>query len=119
MQRVKYISHRGKQILLHDLSACEPADLIASLETGKRLIEGTPFGSVLTLVDVSNTRYNREVAAAIKGYAAANKPYVRASAIVGLDGIKEVLLNAVILLTRRKFSVFDDVESAKDWLATN
>ena len=48
--------------------------------------------------------------------AAHNKPYVLASALLGVTGLRKVVLNSVVSITGRKFEVFDSDQKAKDWL---
>jgi hypothetical protein len=67
---------------------------------------------------VTNARYDRDVSTALKEYTNSNKPFVKAAAVVGVTGMKEIILNAIILFTRRNFSIFKQIEEAKEWLAT-
>jgi hypothetical protein len=46
-------------------------------------------------------------------------PDVKAAAIVGVEGVKKIILNAVMLFSKRKFHTFDNIESAKNWLVAN
>jgi hypothetical protein len=70
------------------------------------------------LTDVTGATYDKEVAAAIKDFATKNSPYVKASAVVGADGVRQILLQTVILITRREMKTFSSREQAKDWLAS-
>ncbi|HZS03795.1 MAG TPA: hypothetical protein VFD58_02890 [Blastocatellia bacterium] len=117
MERVRFITHNGRQILSIDFSSCSPEEMLRHMQEAQQMIAAQPQGSVLTLTDVTNAHYNREVSAALKAYTSANKPYVRAAAIVGVTGMREVILNAIILFTRRNFSLFSHPEDAKEWLA--
>ena len=118
MERIKFITHKGKQILHIDFSNCNSQEMLGYMQEAHRVISGQPKNSVLTLTDVTNAHYNRAVSAALKEYTNANKPFVKAAAVVGVTGMKEVILNAIILFTRRSFSLFDNIEKAKEWLAT-
>jgi len=62
--------------------------------------------------------YDLEVIEKLKESAGGNKPYVRASAVVGLDGLQKVVYNAVTLFSKRTLPVFDDIEKAKDLTQT-
>ena len=116
MERVKFITHKWRQILLVDFSHCSVDEALQIIHEAKEIIRSQPESSMLVLTDVTNGRYNLEVIERLKEFTAGNKPYVRASAVVGLDGLKKVVYNAVIMFSRRKISVFDDIEQAKDWL---
>jgi hypothetical protein len=116
VEKIKFIEHKGKKILYIDFSDCSPEDFIKGIEASERVIASQPENSVLTLTCVRNAHYNRDVTQRLKEYTRANKPHVRAAAIVGLNGLMEVILQGIILFTRRKFSMFGDIEQAKDWL---
>lgn len=118
MERVRFITHKDRKILHIDFSGCSSEEMMTYMREAQRIISSQPEGSVLTLTDVTNARYNRKVSAALKEFANANKPFVKAAAVIGVTGMKEVILNAIILFTRRNFSLFDRIDEAKEWLTT-
>jgi len=118
MKRVRFIEHRGTSILLEDFREMRYGEeFLDLLEQAKKMIRSQPEATVLTLLDVTGTRYNVEMANQIKHFADGNKPYVRAGVVVGLTGTTELVLKAVSLFTRRNFITFDALKDAKDWLA--
>jgi len=119
MERIKFIRHNGKGIIYLDYSSCDVGEMLKAIEAGRKIIALRPGNSLLTLTDVTNARFNAEVSDKMKEYAAHNKPYVKASAVVGITGLKKIILDAVMLFSKRKFHTFDTIEQAKDWLATN
>ena len=52
----------------------------------------------------------------MKEFVHANKPHVRAAAVVGIDGLKKIVYEAVMRFSGRNVPVFPDLETAKDWL---
>lgn len=116
MERVKFINHKWRRILLLDGSHCTVDEALSSIDEAKEVIRSQPEASLIILTDVTGARYNLEVVEKLKEFTAGNKPYVRASAVVGLDRFQKVFYNAVALFSRRTFPVFDDIEKAKDWL---
>jgi hypothetical protein len=116
-ERVQFITHRGKEVLSIDFSATNPDEMLQLMETAKRIISQRPEGSVRTLTNVERAHYNRVVSDAMKDYVAHNKPYVLAGAVVGLDGLKTVIFNFLNRVTGRTLKAFEDVDSAKNWLA--
>lgn len=101
-----------------DLSGLrEPKDKIVVLNEARQLIDAQPPKSVLLLTNCIQTHYEAEGAEAIKAYSKANSPYVKASAVTGVVGIKKILLNAIVKLTGRNIVAVDTVEQALDWLA--
>ena len=117
MQRVKPINHYGKQLLLLDFSGARKEDFPVALEEAEKSIRNQPLNSVLTLTDVSGARYNEEIVQTIKEFTKGNKPFVKAAAVVGLDGLKKIICSTVMLFSQRNLKAFDDIEKAKDWLS--
>jgi len=70
------------------------------------------------MTDVTGATYNQEVANAIKSFVQDNTPHIKASAVVGADGVRLVLLNTVIFLTRRELKTFKTRQEAQEWLAS-
>ena len=119
MGRVAFIKHNGKEILFLDFSNCKPEDVLPVIDEAKKAIRTRPENSVLTLTNVTNTRFDERVSEQMKQFTTHNKPYVRAAALVGVEGIKKIILQAVMLFSKRKFHTFETIESAKNWLSDN
>ncbi|HYW06036.1 MAG TPA: hypothetical protein VE913_03715 [Longimicrobium sp.] len=119
LARIRFIEQRGKRILLIDFSGLQKTDeILAEVETARALVAAQPPASLLTLTHVKGARYTPPVMEALKKLAADNKPYVRAAAVVGMEGLHRVLYRAVILFSRRNIEAFDSMNEAREWLAT-
>lgn len=117
-QRVRFIQHRGQQILSIDFSGLQSADdILAEMEVARRIIRVQPLNSVRSLSNVRGARYTPPVMDAMKEFTSGNKPYVRHAAVCGMERVHRVLFRAVLLFSRRSMEVFDDVDAARDWLA--
>jgi hypothetical protein len=119
MARVEFIKHNGKELLMLDFSNCKPGDVFLVIDEAKKTIRTRSENSVLTLTDVTNMRFDDRVTQQMKEFTTHNKPYVRAAAVVGVEGVKKIILNAVMLFSKRKFHTFDSIDSAKAWLVAN
>lgn len=119
MDRVTFIKHNGKEILLLDFSNCKPGDVFLIIDEAKKTIRSRPENSVLTLTNVTNMRFDDRVSQQMKEFTVHNRPYVRAAAVIGVEGVKKIIMDAVMLFSKRKFHSFDNIESAKNWLAAN
>jgi len=115
---VRFIEHRGCQILLIDFQGCQPAELLERIRYARSVIGRQPLGSMRTLTVVTKARFNNQVSEAMKEYAAHNKPYVRIAAVVGLSGLQEIVYNVIIKLTGRNLATFSDIAVAKDFLTS-
>jgi hypothetical protein len=102
-----------------DFSNCKPGDVFLVIDEAKITIRTRSENSVLTLTDVTNMRFDDRVTQQMKEFTTHNKPYVRAAAVVGVEGVKKIILNAVMLFSKRKFHTFDSIDSAKAWLVAN
>ena len=118
MERLRLIQHKGKSILIVDLSnSRDKSESVEVLARAREKIDVQPPKSLLLLTDVSNAHYDHVAAEAVKEYSRANTPFIKASAVIGVSGIKRVIFQAVIKLTGRHIATFDAVEAGLDWLA--
>ena len=118
MQRVRFIEHKGKKLLHLDFSHIKAGEVLPIIDQAKSTIGTQPPRSVYTLTDVTETGFNTQVSEAMKEFVAHNKPYVAASAVVGVTGLKQIIFNAVMKFSGRHLHAFDSLDQAKDWLAS-
>lgn len=118
MERVRFIEHRGRRILLQDFSGItDPDEALATIDEAIAFVdELTPDGSLLVLTITLGSHYNREVMDGLKALGQHHTPYIRASAVVTDSGLHRVGIWAVSKFTGREIESFSDPEKAKDWL---
>lgn len=116
-ERVRFIEHKGKQILHLDFARTGSDQILRIIEEAKRVISDQPARSLRTLTDVTDLKFNSAASDAMKEFASHNKPYVTAAAVVGVTGLKQIIYNAVVKFTGRNLVLFDTHGEAKDWLA--
>lgn len=116
--RSRWITHKGEQIFFADLSGLgrHPDAFREELIEAEAVASQQPEGSVLVLTDVRDTVLFSEVMDFAKESSARMAKYIRKEAIIGMSGIRQVLLDAVSRFSGRQFATFDDIEAAKDWL---
>jgi hypothetical protein len=117
MSHAGFETVHGKQIFFIDFRGAHPAEALVTIADAKAKVARCPHGSVLTLTDISESSYDDHVTEALKDLARANKPYVKASAVVGVSGLRKVVFNMILMFSRRQMSLFSDLESARKWLA--
>ena len=117
-ERIKFVLHHGVRLLLIDFSGFAATEVIDLIRQARKVISSEPEQSVLLATVITNTHFSREVTNAVRGYVDNNRPYVRASAVVGVTGLQEIIINAMKAEAGREIAVFDDLEKAKDWLLT-
>ena len=117
MERIRFIQHKGAEILYIDFSGCQAAEIFPLVSQAKAIIALRPPQSLLTLTNVTNTQQNEAANQQMKSYTAHNKPYVKAAAVVGVEGLKKIVLDTIVLMSKRQIHPFETIEQAKDWLA--
>jgi hypothetical protein len=117
MSRIGFVEHRGKKIMVMDFTGARPGDEFAtSLAEAKAWIASQPAKSVLSIFDATGAVYNIEVMEALKGFTKHNEPFMKASTVVGVEGLLKVGLTAVSKFSGRTFKTCNDRQSAMDWL---
>lgn len=117
MGRISTVEHEGKTILLQDFSGLRGGEEFqTAVAEARHYIASRPPRSVLSLFDATQTLYNTETLTAMKEFTKHNEPYMKASAVVGIEGILNVALMAVSRFSGRTFQTFKDRTAAMDWL---
>jgi hypothetical protein len=114
--RVRFITHEGKQILLVDVSNCSAREVERIIRGLPELVTTRPRKSILILSDFAGASFDEEAFRAMKETAVFDKPYVKKSAWVGAENLKafsEEMRN----FSRRDFPAFETREKALTWLA--
>jgi hypothetical protein len=119
MDNVRIISHRGREIIILDLHGVVDIETsLAAVSGAEALIKSRPPASVLLVTDVSDAHYDLIGVEALKNFSHAITPFVRASAAVGITGMKSIIIRSLTRLTGRAIQICDDLEQAQDWLAS-
>jgi len=90
--------------------------LKAVAEDGHRVIAQEPPNSVLTLNDVTGTSFDKESVAVLQAKVAANAPFVRKAAVIGISGLQRLIYEGVQAFARRRLPVFESSREALAWL---
>jgi hypothetical protein len=118
-QHCRFVTHKGKLIYLIDIEGLQPDAVVKQIPIAAKDIRAQPPNSVKTLVHVKGVKLEERMNTDLKELAAGNKPYVKVSAISGLNPLQRVVLNTVKIFTRREFHLFDEKEKALDFLAAS
>ena len=114
--RVRFLEHQGKRVLFINYSHCDVAMLKAVAEEGHRVIAREAPNSVLTLNDVTGTTFDKESVGVLQAKVAANAPYVRRAAVIGISGLQRLIYEGVRAFTKRRLHLFESRQEALDWL---
>ena len=101
--RVRFIE---QGIVLQDFSGLRvPADVLLLVGEARDFMEKQPKGEMLVLTDFTDSTFDREVANAMRILAEHHKPWVKASALVGLTPLMRLIYRSIIALTRRDIQI--------------
>jgi hypothetical protein len=115
-ERIHFISHQQKQILLVDFSHC-PSDEVEKIARAvPDYVITQPRGSVLVLSDFTGASLDQDAIRTIKETAVFDKPYINKSALVGGGNLSEVLGENLKDFSRREFPTFKSRQEALSWL---
>ena len=118
MERIEEFTLNEKKFMYIDLSNIKSNDdflkLTAIIEP---LIAKYPKNTLYTITNIENTRFDSESKEIITKYLENNKPYVKYGAVIGLDGIKKVMVNITFKMSERRNMRFAfSRNSAIEWL---
>ena len=115
-ERVYKIEHG---IVLLDFSGISnPAAERHRAEEAHALIATHPPKSVLVLTDVSGSTFDHTSIEDLRKLVERNRPYVKASALVGLSALTRIIFRALMALTGRDIKAFETRAQAIDYLAS-
>jgi hypothetical protein len=115
--RLRFITHQGKQVLLIDVSHCSAGEVERIFRTVPELVTARPRGSVLILTDFTEASFDQEAMRVIKETAVFDKPYVKKSAWAGAEKFPPLFFENLSSFSGREFTVFKTREEALAWLA--
>jgi hypothetical protein len=114
-----WIEHNGKQIFYQDFSKhfYNSSAVKTELEEVQKVVTAQPKNSVLVVSDFRDTTVGSDLLASMNAASTATKAYVRKTAVLGVTGMKRRFGDLLTALTGQQLKYFDDMETAKDWLA--
>ncbi len=116
MPNVQITQFEGKEIVVFDCMGKTPEEAQKVLSEGKIFVATKPLSSLLLMTVVTDLRFNTALSDAFKDFAAHNKPYVKASALVGISGLQKIIYSTIMTFTGRNIPIFNTKEEAMAWL---
>jgi hypothetical protein len=114
--RIRFISHKGKKILLADASNLSAEELVQLSPLALSRITAQPRGSVLLLADFSGSKVDKKSMEALKPALVLDRPYLKRSAWVGTENLPKVFYEHLKSFSQRELPLFKTREEAMDWL---
>jgi hypothetical protein len=117
MNEPKLISKNGKSIIYIDFSGLQTKEAIyEQLARAKQTISTQLPKSALTLTNITGMYFNTEIFNAFTKYAKDNDPYVKASAVIGMNGMMQIFYNGFSKISGREVKAFNTEEDAINYL---
>jgi hypothetical protein len=117
MDRLSIINYKGKEILYFNHQGLSGNDLLQGCKNANEFIKNYQKDNTLTLANFTDTVASQELMDYLKSEESKNieKKVVKA-AVVGISGIKKILLNAFNAVMGGKYKAFETEEEAKEYL---
>ena len=116
MDRVRFVTHQGRQILFIDMTNCVSEEVMVIASEVQRIVTAQPRNPVPTLSDLTGGEFRRDAITRRKEVAVFDRPYVKRAAIVGAESLPNVFYEALKTFSRREFPRFKTREEAMNWL---
>jgi hypothetical protein len=117
MSKTQTLVHDKKTIFYMDFSNLSNAlEVKEIINESARFIRSQPAASVITLTNLEGMRFNNEIKEMFNDFIKGNKSYVKASAVIGLAGLQQIVYNGLMRVTGRDIKAFNNALEAKNWL---
>ncbi len=118
MPEIKFITHKGVQILYENFENGTVQEILPWMEKAKAVIRSQPEKSVRGLVNVKGATFDMSVTAALKDFVKGNAPYMKCAVVYGVEGLKEIIFRSILVFSGRKnLAAVKNLEEGKDYLA--
>jgi hypothetical protein len=113
---VRFIEHKGQQVLLIDFSNADAHKMMLLLEDVRTTVAEHPRGSLLTLADFTGATIDHAVAMKIKEVLTLDRPFVKKGVWVGAEHIPHAFMENFHSFSQREIVTFKTREEALNWL---
>jgi hypothetical protein len=117
--RTSTTNYKGRIIFYMDFSDLKAeAEIKEVLDESKAYIRRQPMASVYGLANIEEMHFNNTIKEYFLEFVKGNKPYMKASTIVGVTGLKQILFNGIMKMTGRDVKSCNSISQAKEWLVS-
>jgi hypothetical protein len=116
MGNISLISYKSITLVYNDMSEAKPTEVIDLCMKSKEIISGYLPHQAYVLVNVTNIRFNSQVVQFIKETTKDNSPFVKITAVFGLEGFTKPLLDVVADYSDRTMVIVDSFEEGLEKL---
>lgn len=116
--RIRFVTHRGQQVLLVDITNCTTAEMMEMARLVPSYVASEPRGSVLLLADFTGSKFDKAAFETLKQATVFDRPHIKRSAWVGVEGLPKVFYENLKAFSQRDLPTFRTREDALDWLVS-
>jgi hypothetical protein len=114
-ERIRFIEHKGQQILLLDFSLATASQMLSLLTRVQTTVAQQDPKSVLILADYTGAEIDHKVVMKIKEVLTLDRPFVKKAAWLGTEHMHATIEN-LHMFSRRETVTFTTQEAALEWL---
>ena len=114
--RVRFITHQGRRILLVDFTGCTPIQVAIICDLVPSYVTSEPRDSVLILADFSDAQIDRDAVEHLKKAMVYDRPHIKRSAWTGATGFPKAFYENVKAFTVRDLPIFQTRDQALNYL---
>jgi hypothetical protein len=115
-ERIRFIEHKGKRILLLDFSLATAPQMLPLLNQVRTTVAQQGPKSVLVLANYEGAEIDHKVAMKIKEVLTLDRPFVKKAAWLGTEHIPRALSENFHIFSQRETATFKTREEALEWL---
>ena len=102
MERVEEFNLSEKKFICIDFSGCKNKnDFFGQIKFVEPIISKYPENSLHAIVNIEDVRFDSDLKDILVKFLEHNKPYINASVIIGIDGVKKMSTNIIAKLSGR------------------
>ncbi len=113
---MKSMTYKEKEILCIDYINLKGQEIVNLIPVVTQLMFDDYDKDLLLLIDLTNSFVNKETVDAFGESGKKVKPILKKTAVLGITGLKKVLLNTVNKISNAGAKAFTSDEEAKEWL---
>jgi len=115
-ERIRFVTHKDRKVLLVDLSHCTPDEVGQLCRLVPTYVTAEPRGSLLLLADFSGAKFDKAAVASLKEGTVYDRPHLKRSAWVGTETLPKVFYENIKAFSQRELPTFKTREEALEWL---
>jgi hypothetical protein len=112
--KVSWIDYKGKRILFSDYQGLDNEEMIAQFKYETSII--LKEKEVLYLGDFHNSTISPDFMKMLNETGKQTQSIIKKSAVVGITGLKSILMNSFNMISGVKAKSFDEITKAKEYL---